>query len=422
MKKLLLSVALIFAAFVDVNAQEPYACSQVTQGSLANGGLFGGDGNQLLAIDIPVYDGTSFAINTIKLNLIGTSTYINVIIRQDNAGLPGAVLNTYNNVNVVNSVIVGNNFGYNFYQHTIDVSSLNISFNAPSGGGDLRYWMEVVSDALAWESIPSVSVGLSGAFNNTDTLGAWTIGTGDYVCELIGNCTGEMPIVYCNASAGNCTYESITNVTFAGINNTTVCEAGLNDYTDQVASVTQGETEQISITIESDSDDYIFVFIDWNQDGDFNDTGESYLVAGGVDVSQAYTLNISIPSDAVVGQTRMRVFLGWDEPGLTACSSISWGEVEDYTVNVLADMSTGDFFASNLSLYPNPANDFFNLSSTTSIIENVKVTDLNGRVVKSIAANGVSDVQVNISDLTTGIYFVTVNTDNGTGSTKLVKK
>ncbi|MDY0088784.1 MAG: choice-of-anchor J domain-containing protein [Flavobacteriaceae bacterium] len=118
--------------------------------------------------------------------------------------------------------------------------------------------------------------------------------------------------------------------------------------------------------------------------------------------------------DAYVGQT-IRV-------GIHCVSDDAYFfMVDDFSVTT-AEMSTDDFFASNLSIYPNPANDFFNLSSTTSIIENVKVTDLNGRVVKSIAANGVSDVQVNISDLTTGIYFVTVNTDNGTGSTKLVKK
>ncbi|HTO35856.1 MAG TPA: T9SS type A sorting domain-containing protein [Flavobacterium sp.] len=95
---------------------------------------------------------------------------------------------------------------------------------------------------------------------------------------------------------------------------------------------------------------------------------------------------------------------------------------EVWSFTLAGEMNTSDFFSNNLSIYPNPANDFFSISSTTSVIENVKITDLNGRVVKSIAANGVSDIQVNISDLTTGMYFVTVETDNGTGSTKLVKK
>src|SRR5690606_33065148 len=118
--------------------------------------------NQSLAIDIPIYAGTSFAINTVKINTIGTTTFFNLIFREDNAGLPGDVLNTYNNVTITGSTVVGNDFGYDFYQNTLDVSSLNISFSSPTT--NTRYWMQVESDGLAWESISTVSVGLAGAF------------------------------------------------------------------------------------------------------------------------------------------------------------------------------------------------------------------------------------------------------------------
>src|SRR5690606_26122075 len=127
MKKALLSVAFVFATFISAEAQDPVACDQVTVGNISNGGFLGGDTDQILAVDIPVYAGTSFTVNTIKVNLIDSATYINIVIREDNDGVPGAVLDTYNNVNITGSVIVGNNFNYDFYQNTIDVSSEGIS-------------------------------------------------------------------------------------------------------------------------------------------------------------------------------------------------------------------------------------------------------------------------------------------------------
>lgn len=72
-------------------------------------------------------------------------------------------------------------------------------------------------------------------------------------------------------------------------------------------------------------------------------------------------------------------------------------------------------------VYPNPANSFFNIESS-SAIENITLTDLNGRTVKNINVNSLSSTEVNISDLTAGMYFVTVQTDNGSGSTKIIKK
>lgn len=92
------------------------------------------------------------------------------------------------------------------------------------------------------------------------------------------------------------------------------------------------------------------------------------------------------------------------------------------TFSVDRALSTSDFFAKNFSVYPNPSNGLVNVSSKgDASIQNLQVTDLNGRVVKTLNANGVSETQVNISDLTTGVYFLKVQTEQGTGSTKIVK-
>jgi len=90
-------------------------------------------------------------------------------------------------------------------------------------------------------------------------------------------------------------------------------------------------------------------WIDWNQDGDFADAGECIFVttAGTGAVSSLagpYAFGIqsganwvfSVPAGAKNGSTRMRLVVS-ETSGLTATppTSVSWGEWEDYTVNVI---------------------------------------------------------------------------------------
>ena len=139
---------------------------------------------------------------------------------------------------------------------------------------------------------------------------------------------------YASSSGQDNTYEWITNVNFAGINNTSGQDAGgYGDYTAQIASVDAGNSYQLSVNIAPDNRDYITAWIDWNQDLDFDDPGEEYIVATNVGTAGPHTVNITVPNDALDGNTRMRVSLkynGAPSPG----EAIPWGEVEDYTLNI----------------------------------------------------------------------------------------
>lgn len=85
--------------------------------------------------------------------------------------------------------------------------------------------------------------------------------------------------------------------------------------------------------------------------------------------------------------------------------------------------TTQDFFASNFSIQPNPVNDVFTLTAKNgSAIENIKVIDINGRVVNEINVSGSESIQVNVSDLNSGVYFVKVQSELGVGTSKIVKK
>ena len=92
------------------------------------------------------------------------------------------------------------------------------------------------------------------------------------------------------------------------------------------------------------------------------------------------------------------------------------------TYSVDRPLSTSSFFASNFAVSPNPANTVVNISNkNNSTLNQIQLTDLNGRIVKSINANGVSNIQINIADLNTGVYFLKITSDKGVGTTKIIK-
>jgi hypothetical protein len=83
-----------------------------------------------------------------------------------------------------------------------------------------------------------------------------------------------------------------------------------------------------------------------------------------------------------------------------------------------------DFFSNNFTLSPNPVNDVFTVNAKNNVaIQNISVTDLNGRVVNEVNnSNSTDAMQVNIANLNAGVYFVKVQTESGVGTSKIIKK
>ncbi|WP_203293031.1 GEVED domain-containing protein [Luteirhabdus pelagi] len=102
------------------------------------------------------------------------------------------------------------------------------------------------------------------------------------------------------------------------------------------------------------------VFIDWNQNEILDDAGEVYEMdntitnSDGTDGQQALG-TIDVPVDALLGETRMRVkkIFGVSD-FLDPCSGTSFGQVEEYTVNVVEGTSSG------ACAQANPSNGFEN--------------------------------------------------------------
>lgn len=148
---------------------------------------------------------------------------------------------------------------------------------------------------------------------------------------------GSRPIgvlTYCPASAAQCD-EHIANVSYGTVNNSSACTVGgYADYTSMSANIAQGGTLAITIINGNNTlpQDLCGVWVDWNNDGDFsNDV--SIAVSGSPGVGP-YSATISCPSGTPLGTKKIRVRIHYSDEATSACGNTTWGEVEDYLINV----------------------------------------------------------------------------------------
>lgn len=73
-----------------------------------------------------------------------------------------------------------------------------------------------------------------------------------------------------------------------------------------------------------------------------------------------------------------------------------------------------------VSIYPNPSHHFLNISSRF-VIDKIELFDVTGKVIKVVEGNS-KEIQVTISELSSGMYFVKVYTEHGIVVKKLVKE
>ena len=148
-------------------------------------------------------------------------------------------------------------------------------------------------------------------------------------------CCFSLPVQgqYCSASSDDCYYEYISDVVVGTINNTgTDCDY-YADYTSLSTSMDIGVSYAITVTNgEPDGASQCGIWVDWNQDLDFDDSDEAIAVSG-TPGAGPYTATITPPTGASVGDTRMRIRVLWDED-VNACGITDYGEVEDYTITV----------------------------------------------------------------------------------------
>ena len=147
----------------------------------------------------------------------------------------------------------------------------------------------------------------------------------------------------CASSGSTQDSDGTTLVSFGTINNASSGAPAYSDYTSTSTNVVRGQSYSLTVNVNTGGPytEDAKVWIDWNRDCDFADTGEEYDLGNAMDVGNGATsnspLSITIPMTAALGETRMRVTSAYDDGSFpTSCESNFYGEVEDYALNVLA--------------------------------------------------------------------------------------
>lgn len=179
--------------------------------------------------------------------------------------------------------------------------------------------------------------------NENDNLFYWSSPQVTVTNTTGGGGTGS----YCDSSGGDASYEWISRVQIGSINKTSGSDGGYADYTNSSTNLEQGSTNNISLRTSYSGDtysEYWRIWIDFNKDNDFDDAGEMVYESGTL---RTNTVNdvLDIPAGAQLGATRMRVSMKWYEEDNTkqsSCSIFGYGEVEDYTVNIIENTGNGN--------------------------------------------------------------------------------
>ncbi|MBL4715355.1 MAG: fibronectin type III domain-containing protein, partial [Bacteroidia bacterium] len=148
---------------------------------------------------------------------------------------------------------------------------------------------------------------------------------------------------YCASKGNDASYEWVANVTVGSINNSTGNNGGYVDLTSISTDLEKGKSYSVSLSpgfSGSTYNEYWKIWIDYNQDMDFGDAGELVYDAGSMS-SSTVTGSFTVSTGATNGQTRMRVTMKYNAAP-TECETFSYGEVEDYTVNIIDAPATCD--------------------------------------------------------------------------------
>ncbi|MFZ1689230.1 MAG: S8 family serine peptidase, partial [Flavobacteriales bacterium] len=136
-----------------------------------------------------------------------------------------------------------------------------------------------------------------------------------------GGCGSCLSLNYCPSMSADATEEWIVGVEVGTLNNQTASDGGYGDHTAFGTELEIGQGHPITLTpgyADTQYDEYFKVFVDLDQNGDFDGTGELAFDAGGT-TDQAISGTLTIPVGAVEGSTRMRVLMVYDDATGTGC-------------------------------------------------------------------------------------------------------
>lgn len=239
----------------------------------------------------------------------------------------------------------------------VNSTTATLSWNAINGANyDYRY--RAIGSAT-WITINTSnnSVNLTGLMPSTD-----------YEAQIRSSCNSNTSpysnsinfttteISYCSSEGSNSSNEYISRVQLNTINNSSGSQV-YSDFTAITTTLTKGTQYTVTITPSwngrSQREGYS-VWIDYNKNGSFSDSGEQVL-AEFPTKSSTISASFSVPAYAVESSLRMRVSMERNNTPLP-CGTLNNGEVEDYTIiiqgtgpDITAPSAPTNLFASGIT-------------------------------------------------------------------------
>ena len=220
----------------------------------------------------------------------------------------------------------------------------------------------------------------------------------------------------------------------ADIDNPSGCEGGYSNFTNLSTDLVVGDTYDVTVTTGY-GDQHVRIWIDYNDDFIFSldeMVVSDYEIANGQGQgSYTETFQMTIPEGAVLGTHIMRIKSNWQsQVPDDACEDTTYGETEDYTVNLVTSLGFGDFELNNseLIIYSTD-NNMFNIKLNTNETElmTFSVYDTTGKI---IVFNNIEKMNNNsylydldMSYASPGVYFVKIgNTSLGYKTGRIIVK
>ena len=208
-----------------------------------------------------------------------------------------------------------------------------------------------------WQSATSATgpfANITGATNSSyqasQTIDTWyqcivtcTASGSTQTSTIVGVTTNNFYNCYCTSGATSNTYGDIQRVELNTIDNSsTACNGTYSDYTSISTLLSPGVTYPMELDLMNCSGGtYNYgtrVWIDTDHNGQFDTYELLYDASNSLAslVSVNVPFNITVPSTALSGLTRMRVVIIESNATPPPCGTFTWGETEDYMINISA--------------------------------------------------------------------------------------
>jgi len=207
-------------------------------------------------------------------------------------------------------------------------------------------WQSAPSATGPWTNIPT---GTTPSFITSQTVNTWyqcivTCSGQSATSSVVGVTTNSFLNCYCTSGATSNSYGDIQRVELNTIDNSsTSCTGTYSDFTSISTLLSPGVSYPMELDLINCASfgPYSYgtrVWIDTDQNGQFDtyellhDSYNSLPSLTTVNVP----FNITIPSTALSGLTRMRIVIDEFNTTPSPCGPYTWGETEDYMVNISA--------------------------------------------------------------------------------------